>query len=155
LNRCQGVSFQAVLTGRHAVEPIGRMAIHRKRPSTAPWARAHAAWESARVRQKQVYRGSLRWLKPAEGGLRQPFTSDHWCRPAWVEPGDIQHVASLAITGIKPGEPVSADVEASWLFWENLPEDEWTVRPGDVLAVTEGSRAVAYMIVEQVKLEAG
>jgi hypothetical protein len=106
------------------------------------------------VRQKQVYRGSLRWLRPEEGGLRQPFSGERWCRPAWIEPGDIQHVASLAITGIKPGQPVSEDVEASWLVWNNLPDNEWTVRPGDVLAITEGSRAVAYMTVEQVTLEA-
>jgi hypothetical protein len=44
-------------------------------------------------------RGSLRWLLPVErGGLRFPFPGDHWVRPAWIEPGDIQHVASLVIT---------------------------------------------------------
>ena len=33
---------------------------------------------------------------------------------------------------------------------EDLREDEWTVRAGDVLAVTEGPRVVAYLTVEAV-----
>lgn len=105
------------------------------------------------MKQKQVFRGSLRWLEPAEGGLSQPLRSDRWCRPAWIGPGHIQQAASLDISGINPGNLVSEDVEASWLVWPNLPEEEWTVHAGDVLAVTEGHRVVAYLTVESVRLE--
>jgi hypothetical protein len=91
-------------------------------------------------------------LAPEEGGLRQPFASDRWCRPAWIEPGDIQHVASLAISGISPGEPISRDVEAHWLAWELLEDEEWKVQPGDVLVVTEGPRPVARLTVERVEV---
>jgi hypothetical protein len=97
------------------------------------------------VESRQVFRGSLRWLAPEEGGLRIPFPADHWCRPAWIEPGDIQHVASLVVTGIEPGAPVSNDVEAHWLAWQIIAAEDWTVRAGDILAVTEGPRAVAYL----------
>ena len=76
------------------------------------------------VRAKQLLRDSLRWLVPEEGGLRQPFMGDRWCRPAWIEPGDINRVASLAITGISPGKPVSDNVEGHWLAWELL-EESW------------------------------
>lgn len=70
---------------------------------------------------KQVLSGSLWWLAPEEGGLRQPSASDHWCRPAWIEPGDIEHVASLTIEGIEPGAPVSPGVTAFWLAWTSSP----------------------------------
>jgi hypothetical protein len=56
----------------------------------------------------------------------------------------------LVIDGIVPKEPVSENVEAYWLAWTRIPEDEWTVSPGDVLAVTEGPRAVAYLQVHEV-----
>ena len=102
------------------------------------------------VNTRQLFHGSLRWLPAEEGGLRSPLLTDRWVRPAWIEPGDIQHVASLVITGIVPGETVSPHVEAFWLAWERLPEDEWDVQPGDSLAVTEGPRAVAYLEVERV-----
>ena len=97
------------------------------------------------MRSKQVVRGSLRWLPPDEGGLKEPFRLDTWCRPAWIEPGDIHHVASLVITGIEPQQPVSPSVEAYWLAWEKIPGDEWTVRPGDVLAV-EADRAAPRLL---------
>ncbi|TMK84712.1 MAG: hypothetical protein E6G57_14725 [Actinobacteria bacterium] len=103
------------------------------------------------MRSKQVVRGSLRWLPPDEGGLKEPFRLDTWCRPAWIEPGDIHHVASLVITGIEPQQPVSPSVEAYWLAWEKIPGDEWTLRPGDVLAVTNGPRCVAHLTVESVE----
>jgi hypothetical protein len=102
------------------------------------------------MRSRQVLRGSLRWLTPEEGGLRQPFASDHWYRPGWVEPGDIEHVASLVIEGIEPGLPVSPRVTAFWLAWERLPDEDWTVVAGDVLAITEGVKPVAYLSVEAV-----
>src|SRR5918994_3208513 len=100
------------------------------------------------MRSRQVLRGRLEWLAPEEGGLRQPFASDHWCRPAWIEPGDIHHVASLVIEGIEPGQPVSPSVTAFWLAWDLIPDEEWTVAVGDALAVTEGVRPVAYFQVE-------
>jgi hypothetical protein len=34
--------------------------------------------------------------------------------------------------------------------WEKIPDEDWTVRLGDVLAITEGPRAVAYLTVERV-----
>ena len=77
------------------------------------------------MRARQLLRGSLRWLSFEQGGLRQPFVSDRWVRPAWIEPGDIDHVASLVITEISPGEPVSDGVEAFWLAWEL-----WLMRSG-------------------------
>ena len=101
------------------------------------------------MRAKQILRGSLRWLSADEGGLRQPFQSDRWCRPAWIEPGDIQHVASLVIEGVEPHEPLSPRVTAFWLMWDRIPDDDWTVRVGDVLAVTEGPRPVAYLTVHE------
>jgi len=96
------------------------------------------------------FHGTLRWLPPEDGGLRSPFPSDHWCRPAWIEPGDLRLTASLVIENIVPNERVSSNVTAWWLAWENLSEEEWTVRPGDVLAVTEGPKVVAYLTVEAV-----
>lgn len=107
--------------------------------------------ESDWVESDLTFHGSLRWLSPEEGGLRVPFPSDHWCRPAWIEPGDIQHVASLVIENIVPNEPISPNVRASWLAWTRLSQEEWTVRPGDVLAITEGPRVVAYLSVGTVE----
>ena len=103
------------------------------------------------MRTRQVIHGSLRWLAPDDGGLRVPFPSDHWARPAWIEPGDIQHVATLIISGIVPGQPVSPDVSAYWGMWDRITDEEWAVVPGDVLAVTEGPRAVAYLTVLSVE----
>ena len=103
-----------------------------------------------RMRSRQVLRGSLRWLAPEDGGLRQPFARDHWCRLAWVEPGDIDHIASLVIERIEPRLPVSPHATAFWLAWEHLPDEDWTVVAGDVLAITEGVRPVAYLSVEAV-----
>jgi hypothetical protein len=105
------------------------------------------------MRARQMFYGSLRWLSPEEDGLRQPFGADTWCRPAWIEPGGMDQIASLAITGIVPGQKVSPNVEAFWLFWPELPEDDWKGKPGDVLAVTEGIRPVAYLTVERVEVE--
>ena len=97
-----------------------------------------------------MIRGVLRWLPPEEGGLRGPFPADRTCRPAWIEPGGIDRIASLVIRGIVPEAPISDDVEAHWLAWDRIPEEDWTVRVGDVLAVTEGIRAVAYLDVREV-----
>ena len=94
--------------------------------------------------------GTLRWVAPRKGGLSSPVATDYWVRPAWIEPGGIGNVASLVIEGIVPGAAVSPRVSAYWLMWDALPDESWTVRRGDVLAVTEDGRAVAFLAVQDV-----
>jgi hypothetical protein len=103
------------------------------------------------MREKQVLHGRLEWLSPDKGGLAQPIPLDRWIRPAWIEPGSIARIASLVITEIIPGARVSSNVSAFWLFWETLPDDDWRVEPGNVLAIAEGVRAVAYLHVDLVE----
>ena len=100
--------------------------------------------------EMQVAYGRLRWLPPDEGGLRQPLSAEQWVRPAWIEPGGIDQVASLVLENIEPGADASDNVKASWLAWETLPAPEWALREGDVLAITEGTRAVAYLTIERI-----
>lgn len=113
--------------------------------------RSSSLCEAVPVDVMQVARGCLRWLPADEGGLREPFAADRWVRPAWIEPGDIEHVASLVLENIRPAVATCEDVKVSWLAWELLPASDWTLREGDELAITEGTRPVAFFTVERIE----
>ena len=98
------------------------------------------------------FRGEVIWLTPDQAGRRSgippavPGVS--YAQVAHVPPHTVHSgSASFVLRGWDP-EHWRSPAEGRWLFAEN--EGDYLVDPGDVVVVTEGTRAVALFLVESV-----
>jgi hypothetical protein len=99
------------------------------------------------------FRGSVIWLTPAQGGRT---TGPPLSRPAWPYYAATAYVPPhTADTGLASFILRNFDAGA----WRSHAEGRWLavgtqaeqlVRPGSVIAVTEGARVVAYFTVHHV-----
>jgi hypothetical protein len=97
------------------------------------------------------YRGEVLWLTPEQGGRRNgpPPDPAGYASIAHVPPGNAEaDSASFVLRGWDP-EQWRSSAEGRWLVGEEVPQFGET-GVGAVIAVTEGTRLVAYFTVEEV-----
>lgn len=97
--------------------------------------------------EKVVMSGILRWIPAEAGGRSRPFGGGQYVPTAFVEPGTIDDIWSIAFEYVPPGNS-DCEARASWLAWENGAP---AVIVGDRLTVTEGPRPVASFEVRAVE----
>lgn len=106
-----------------------------------------------RLNKVLPFRGHVVWLTPEQGGRSSgpPATpaTDDYAATAFVPPGRAEsELASFVLRVADLTAWVSA-AEGAWL----VDQDDacFDIRPGSVVVVTEGIKAVAYFHVESVR----
>lgn len=104
--------------------------------------------------ERFLYRGTILWLSPEQGGRRTGPPEDqgrwpHYAATGWLPPLSAEDgLRSLLLRGFVSGQWRSA-AEARWLVeLEDYPE----VVPGSVLVVSEGPRPVGFFLVDHADL---
>ena len=95
--------------------------------------------------ERQMMRGTLRWVAPEDGGRKSPLLGAHLAVTAYAPLGEPPDHWSIVLDGIAPGQR-ECEVHVHWLAWENV---DFSVHPGTVRNVCEGSRVVAHLEVHK------
>jgi hypothetical protein len=99
-----------------------------------------------------TFHGQVVWLTSDQGGRSSgPPTGEEYRATGFVPPYTVESgLASFWLRDFEPGEWRSS-ATGWWLAVEN--ESPQAVRPGSVVVVTEGPKAVGYFHVEEVRFD--